>query len=126
MTTPDELSYDRAAPRIGKILAAIAAVGTIVALAWGGLRLGFGFAVGALISGLNYLWLRRLVESLGGGGQPRRRGIFLGFRYLLLGGVAYAIVKLTPISLKAIFAGVFVLTAAVFIEVALEIFYARK
>ena len=125
MTIPDELSYDRVAARIGRILSSIALAGTVVALLSGGWRWGAGFALGAVISALNYYWLRRLVENLGSD-KPRRGSVFFGFRYLFLGGGAYVILKLIPISPKAVFAGVFVLTAAVFVEVAFEIVYARK
>jgi hypothetical protein len=107
-------------------MAVIAAVGTCVMLAAKGWHWGAGFLLGALISGLNYRWLRKLVESLGGGGQPRNRSVVLGFRYLILGGGAYVILKLSPISLTAVLAGVFVLTAAVFVEIIFEIIYARK
>lgn len=126
---PDELSYERAAARIGRIMAVIAALGTCVAFAAGGWQWGAGFALGAAISGLNYHWLRKLVESLGAaaaGARPRRRAVVLGFRYLILGGGAYVILRLSTISLPAVLVGVFVLTAAVFVEVVFEIVYARK
>jgi len=126
MTTPDELSYERAAQRIGRIIAVIGGVGTCVAMAASGWRWAAGFLLGAMISGLNYHWLHKLVDALGGGGKVRNRSVVLGFRYLLLGGGAYVILKLTPISLTAVLAGVFVLTAAVFVEVIFEIVYARK
>jgi len=90
-----------------------------------------GFLLGSLISGLNFQWLRRLVESLGGrniSDRPRvsHRGVFLALRYLLLGGTAYAILRYSPISLTAVIIGLFVLIGAVFVEVAFEIVYARK
>jgi hypothetical protein len=52
--------------------------------------------------------------------------LVLGFRYLILGAGAYVILRLSKISLMAVLAGVFVLTAAVFVEVIFEIVYARK
>ena len=125
-TAPDPLSFERASARIGKILKVVAVIGTCGALGIGGWRTGAGFLLGALISGLNYYWLHKLVASLGAGGRPRYRTVILGFRYLILGGGAYVIVRLSRISLTAVLAGLFVLTAALFVEVIFEIVYARK
>jgi hypothetical protein len=126
MTTPDALDYHRAANRVGRLILALSLLGTALAFAWRGWPWGGGFFLGSLLSGLNFHWLRRLVDSLGGD-RPRRRGtVFLAFRYLLLGGAAYVIVRCSSVSLPAVFAGVFVLTAAIMIEAAIEIVYARK
>jgi hypothetical protein len=130
MTTPDGVpegpDYDRAADRVARIMLALAVLGAIVAFALRGWAWGGGFFLGSLISGLNFRWLRRLVDSLGGD-RPRRRGtVFLAFRYLLLGGVAYVIVRFSSVSLPAVFAGIFVLTVAIMIEAVIEIAYARK
>jgi hypothetical protein len=123
---PDELSFERAAWRIGRIMMVIGGVGTCVALVARGWQWGAGFLLGAAISGLNYHWLYKLVAGLGSGDPPRHRGVVLGFRYLILGIGAYVILRLSKISLMAVMAGVFVLTAAVFVEVVFEIVYARK
>lgn len=125
-TAPDPLSFESAAARIGRIVMVVAVLGTCGALALGGWKTGAGFLLGGAISGLNYHWLHKLVESLGGGARPRYRSVILGFRYLILGMGAYVIVRLTPISLTAVLAGLFVLTAAIFVEVVFEFVYARK
>jgi hypothetical protein len=125
-TTPDPLSFERAAARIGRILTVVAVMGTCGALALGGWKIGAGFLLGAAISGLNYHWLHKMVVSLGSGTRPRYRSVILGFRYLILGGGAYVILRFSPISLTAVLAGLFVLTAAVFVEVIFEFVYARK
>ncbi|HEY2016724.1 MAG TPA: ATP synthase subunit I [Bryobacteraceae bacterium] len=124
MTVPDELTYERASERIERFMVAIAAIGTFASLIVGGWKWGAGFLVGSLISGLNFRWLRRLVDSLGG--EASRSSVFLAFRYLFLGGGAYVILRYSPISLTAVLTGLFVLTAAVFVEVIFEIVYARK
>jgi hypothetical protein len=123
---PDPLSFESASARIGRILTMVAVLGTCGALAFGGWKTGAGFLLGAAISGLNFYWLHKLIEAIGAGGRPRFRSIVLGFRYLILGGGAYVIVRLSPISLKALLAGLFVLTAALFVEVICELVYARK
>ena len=125
MTVPDELTYERASGRIPKIMAVIGGVGTVAAFAGWGWRAGAGFLVGSLISALNFLWLKGVVDSLGGE-RPRRHVIILAGRFLLIAGAAYVIFSVSPISAPALWAGVFVLTAAMFVEVAIEIAYARK
>lgn len=125
-TTPDPLSFEGAAARIGKILQAIAVIGTGGALVLGGWKTGVGFLLGAALSGLNFHWLHKLVRGLGGDSKPRGRTVILGFRYLILGAGAYVIVRLFRINPTAVLAGLFVLTAAVFVEVIVEIVYARK
>ncbi len=123
---PDELDYDRAAWRIGRNMAMIAATGTAAAFAWRGWSWGAGFFLGSLVSWLNYRALRGLVEALGGVKHPRGRGVWIALRYMLLGAGAYAIVRFSSISPLAVIAGVFVLTLAVFAEAIFEIVYARK
>jgi hypothetical protein len=125
-TAPDPLSFESAAARIGRIVIVVAVLGTCGALALGGWKAGAGFLLGGAISGLNYHWLHKLVESLGGGARPRYRSVILGFRYLILGIGAYVILRLIPISLTALLAGLFVLTVAIFVEVVFEFVYARK
>lgn len=125
MTAPDDrLTYDRAAERIGRFMVAIALLGTAGAFAARGWTWGAGFLFGSFISGLNFRWLKRLVESLGG--EHSRGSVFLAVRYLLLGGAAYAILRFSPISLTAVIIGLFVLIAAVFVEVFFEIVHAGK
>jgi len=126
MATPDTLDFDRAAGRIGRVMLILAICGTAVAFAARGWPWGGGFLLGSILSGLNYRWLRGLVESLDGSARRRRGSVFLAFRYLLLGAAAYVILRFTSISLPAVFAGVFVLIAAVMIEAVIEIAYARK
>jgi hypothetical protein len=125
-TAPDPLSFERVSARIERTLSVIAALGTCGAFALGGWKTGAGFLLGAAISGLNYNWLHKLVANLGRGDRPRFRSVVLGFRYLILGGGAYVILRLSPISLTACLVGLFVWTAAVFVEVVFELVYARK
>jgi hypothetical protein len=120
----DELTLERACRRIVRSMAAIGAAGT--AVAWGAWdwRYGAGFLLGALISGLNFLFIRGMVNRLG---EARPRGGFrMAVRYPLLAACAYVILRFSPIKVSAVLAGIFVFTSAVFIEVIFEIAYARK
>ncbi len=125
MTMPDELTLERAVTRITRLIAVFGGIGTLAAFAIWGWKAGAGFSLGAGISALSFWWLKRLVESLGPRSPKRRVGV-LAFRYLMLGAGGYVILSFTSISLPAVLAGVFVLTAAVFTEVIVEITYARK
>ena len=125
MTDPEALTYERAAARIARSMAALAGVGTALALVRWGWRAGAGFLVGSLISGVQYLWLKALVDALGSG-KRRGRSLRMALRFLTLAGVAYVIFRLIPINPAAVLAGIFVLTAAAFAEVIFEIVYARK
>jgi hypothetical protein len=132
MTATDELTYERASQRIGRFMVAITVFGTAVVFAARGWTWAAGFLLGSLISGLNFRWLRRLVESItptAGEQAPARpsyRGLLLAVRYFLLASAAYAILRFSPISLTAVVIGLFVLIGAVFVEVIFEIAYARK
>jgi hypothetical protein len=126
MTSPEALSYTRAAARIGRIIIALSIAGTVTAMVLAGWKGAAGFLLGAGVSALNFRWLRRLVDSLGSPNPPKRRSVILAFRYLILGGAAYVILRFTSINVPAVWAGVFVLTAAVIVESIIEIVYARK
>jgi hypothetical protein len=103
----------------------IAALGTVLGFALGSWPWGGGFLLGASISLLNYRWMRNLVEALGTGKQPRG-AVFLAFRYLLFGGGAYVILRYSPLSTAAVLSGLFVMIAAVFVELVFELIYGRN
>ena len=123
------MDLDRAVGRMFRLTAALTALGAAIYFAIGGWRGGFGFLLGGLISYLNFHWLKRTVYALGdaaGGRPPRARvAVFLGLRYLLLGLGAYAILKFSEISLMAALVGLFAATAAVILEILIELIYAR-
>ena len=109
------------------IVIAIAALAT--AFVYFGWRIAVGFALGAAIAYLNFHWLKRTVYAVGeaaAGKPPRLRfAVLLGLRYVLLGLGAYAIVRFSEISLTAALFGLFVPTAAVIVEILIELLYAR-
>jgi hypothetical protein len=125
MTDPEALSYERAAARIARVTAAVGGLGTAAALAGWGWRAGAGFLLGALLSGVQYVWLKGMVDALGSG-KRQGRSLKMALRFLALAGAAYVIFRLIPVNPKAVLAGIFVLTIAVFVEVIFEIVYARK
>jgi hypothetical protein len=126
LTTPDELWMERAVARIWKLIWALGAGGAIALVAWRGWSWGAGWVIGTSASALNFRWLKQLTEALGGEAAKPRKAVFLGMRYVLLGGCAYVILKYSAISLPAALSGLFVSVAAVILEILLELAYARN
>ena len=122
----DELWMDRAVARIWKLIWAIGAAGAVALVAWRGWWWGAGWVIGTVVSALNFRWLKQLVEAIGAEAAKPRKAVFLGMRYLLLGGGAYVILKFSAISLPAALSGLFVSVAAVIVEILLELAYARN
>jgi TRAP-type C4-dicarboxylate transport system permease small subunit len=124
---PHEQFYRDAMRRIYRYLVCCAAAGAVAALVWGGWRAAAGFAVGAAVSAINFRWFHKLVDRLGGaaGKAAGASAWSLGFRYIIFGLAAYAIVKYFGINPITVLAGLFVVAAAVLIEILYEILYAR-
>ena len=128
MTVSDEEIYRKAVTRMLRLIAVFAGAGSLAAFVWRGWKWGTGFAFGAGIAWVNFLLLKKLTESLGvTGPKPPSTGgaVFLGSRYLILGGVVYATLRFTSISMLAAAMGLFVSLAAVLVEILFELAYAR-
>jgi len=123
------MDLERAVGRILRLTLILTVGGAAVYLVIAGWRGGCGFLLGGLVSWLNFHWLKRTVYALGeaaAGKPPRARlAVLLGLRYLLLGLGAYAILRFSEISLTAALVGLFVPTAAVILEILIELIYAR-
>jgi hypothetical protein len=127
MTASNGQFYERAIARILRFMALLALAGILVALISKGWRAAAGFAFGSLLSWFNFLLLKRIANSIGGEGSgPSVAGaVFFGSRYLILGMLAYVILKLINISLPAALTGLFLPLGAVLAEIVFEIIYAR-
>ena len=121
----NDLFLEDAVVRLLRTMAAISLGGSLGLLAFKGWTWGAGFALGSVVSWLNFRWLKQIVEALGGKRPRARLAILLGLRYLLLGGGAYVILKYSLISLHATLAGLFVSVAAVIVEILYQLVYAR-
>ena len=129
MNPSEEDIYRIAVARMLRIMAVFAAGGSLTLFVWRGWKWGAGFAFGAAVAWVNFLLLKKLADSLGiAGRKPPSTGsaIFLGSRYLILGAVVYATLRLTSISLLAAAIGLFVSLAAVLVEILFELVYARN
>jgi FtsH-binding integral membrane protein len=116
-------TFERTVASMMRTMLLVAAIGLVVALSRGW-TYGAGFAVGAALSWVNFWWLKGFVAGLGPGGKPSGFAFFFVVRYLLLGGVAYVILRYSKLSLPAMFVGLFVALAAATIAAIIQ--YARR
>ena len=122
----DEQLLDRAIVRILKAMFLFAVAGVIVAWLWRGAAWAAGFALGSLVSWINFRWLKQVVFTLGSERARPQTAVKLGFRYLLLGGGAYVILKYSSVNQLAALIGLFVSAAAVIVEILFELFYGSR
>lgn len=116
--------YARAERRIEWLTMVLGAIGAVVLLVVASGRTAAGFAAGALLSYLNFRWIKEMVTALVEAGRRRisrwtYAKIFL--RYGLLGGALYAIFTRSFLPWEAVLGGLFVLVAAVLIELTGEL-----
>lgn len=126
---PEQAYFDAALRRITRMTAALAGAGFLLGLAWKGWRWAVAYLLGSSASYLNFRWLKRVVDTLGGatGARPSPKfAVLIGLRYLLLGAGGYVIVNFTTLSLPAALIGLFVPVAAVILEIVFELVYARS
>jgi len=115
-----------AVARIWKIIWVMGACGAMVLMLWRGWTWSAGWLLGTAVSALNFRWLKQLADSLGGQAAKPRKAVFLGLRYVFLGGGAYVILKYSAISLPAALSGLFVSVAAVILEILFELACASR
>ncbi|MBI1956052.1 MAG: ATP synthase subunit I [Acidobacteria bacterium] len=114
--------------RIYRAMGFLTVGGVILCWLWRDWHWGAGFAIGAILSALNFYWLKTavaLLAQVAGSGTPVRSGGTVArfvFRYVLIGVAGYVIFKSSFISLKAFFLGLFLFLAAIFVEVAYQIY----
>lgn len=97
--------------------------GVVAAVLFRGLREAGGFLVGSALSALSLESWWRFARGLSSSGTKSMGMIaaVLGARYLFAGAVVYAIVKITGITLGAVFVGLLVSLAAVLLNFLYEL-----
>jgi small-conductance mechanosensitive channel len=130
-TGDSEAFYSGALDRIRICMIAVGLILTAGAIVWCGWRVGLGFALGCLVSYLNFHWLKRVVSAMAdritrSGRSETGKGIVLRFllRYVLMGLAAYAILSVSPASLYGLLAGLFLPVAAIACEAGYEVYVA--
>jgi len=112
--------------RMTRFTLALGAAGALAVLLVRGPRDAGGFLVGAAISAAGLESWKMLARAAGGSGKPRALALLLGARYLIAGALIYVIVKVTGITLGAVFAGLLVSLAAVLLEFIYELVTLRN
>ncbi len=123
--------YAAAERRIWRFQLGLAILGTAGAGWLAGWRGAAGFAVGAAVSSVNFLWLKQAVDAVAEkatGAETRatrkkRKALVWKFvgRYLLIGAAAYGILKYTVWDIRALLAGLFLFVAAILAEICFEL-----
>lgn len=125
MAVPDDLAYEEVVARITRITVVLAATGTVVAWIAGGWRWAAGFALGGSVSWLSFRWLKQVVGAIGTERPPSNLALKGVLRYLMIGAAAYVLLKYTAISLRAGVVGLLVSSAAVLVEIVIQLVQAR-
>lgn len=127
----EELFYVTTYRRLVWIMVILTLLG--IPIAWFNYQgaLAATFALGGLVGILNFYWLKRTVEAMGGRFPGKTRstsGVVVRFllRYVLIAGIAYVILKSTASSLYGFFAGLSVPVAAILIEAVYETYRALR
>ena len=126
-----EAFYSGALDRVRLAMIIVGLVLTAGALARYGWRVGLGFALGCVVSYLNFHWLKRVVNAMADritqtGKSESGKGMVARFllRYVLMGLAAYAILSVSPASLYGLLAGLFLPVAAIACEAGYEVYVA--
>ena len=117
--TSPAMDLTQAEARLPRWMLAVAAAGTLGILLSARVRFGAGFAVGAGLGILNYLWLHHAVEALMLTGQVRPSNAVFAkilLRYPLAFGVIYLFYATGWLPFQAILAGLFVPMGGALIE----------
>lgn len=125
--------YSRAYPRILRFMLGMGIVSLILLFARFGRAVALGFLIGAVISGLNFYWLKQVVSALADGitesfQRGSATGVIIRFlaRYVLIAVIAYAIFSSSTINIYGFFAGLFLPVAAMFGEAFFELYAAMR
>jgi hypothetical protein len=120
--------YERSLTRMDRFALAFGVCGIVAVLIASGWRSALGFACGAAISAINFRMWKRLANAVGekGGETPSDgRAVLLGFRYIMMAGAVFVIIKFLEVSLWAVLTGLFVSVAAVLTELVCQLVVIR-
>ena len=127
--TPADRFYDGALDRIRRFILFLGAIGLVVCLVRFGTVVTAGFAVGAVVSYVNHVWLERVIAGLGeritSGQSTEKGGVIVAravLRYAFLAAGAYVIFRVSLAGLYGFLGGVCVTIAAIACEAAVEVY----
>jgi hypothetical protein len=117
------MTPDAALQRMGRIALGLGLAGILAAGILRGMPAAAGFAIGAGMSVVNFLWWKRLADDVGAPGkEPPRAAVILGLRYLLLGALVYAAIAWLGVNPAWLLGGLLTAAAAVLAGLVLELF----
>jgi len=105
--------------RIEKLSALLVGIATVASLALRDYRITLGVALGGALATLNFWALRRILQGIVQGKNPRRQaflGLLLTFKLGIVAAVIYLAVRLLPIHPVAFLVGISFVVLAIFIE----------
>lgn len=119
----DAAFYRNALRRIDRFFAIAGVSGTIACGLLYTARDAMAFACGSLLAYLSFTLIKRFVNSLGPDTQTSARGQAFGliFRYLIIGGSVFGMIRATGMSPWPVFAGLATAVAAVLAEIVYEL-----
>jgi hypothetical protein len=115
--------YPRFIRRVTWLILTLGLIGSVYLAARKGLQTGMSFLIGASVSYLSFWRWQQLAQALSAQAQKRRHWFFI-VRFVLLGALAWAIIKYLGLNVAAAAAGLLVSAAAVILEVIYELIYA--
>jgi hypothetical protein len=123
--TPETGVYEQALRRVYRVMPYLAAAGAVAAVVWSGWLGGLAFLLGAAAAYFNFSRLEQLVASVGPESRrvSTRVYVFFLFRFVLLVGGGYVIVKVFGMNGIAAVAGLFVPLAAIIFEALYELIH---
>ena len=126
MQESDAQVYTRFLRRVTGLILALGIAGAAVIAIWRGWRAGLSFLVGASVSYLSFWRWQRVADALTAQtpGKKQQRHWFFILRIVLLGALAWAIIKYLGLNFAAAASGLFISAAAVILELIYELIYA--
>jgi hypothetical protein len=115
--------YPRFIRRVTWLILLLGLIGSAYLAARKGLQIGASFLIGASISYLSFWRWQQLAQALGAQANTRRHWFFI-VRFVLLGALAWAIIKYLGLNVAAAASGLLVSAAAVILEIIYELIYA--
>jgi len=123
MPANDQERYSRFLRLVPRLILALGLVGTSVLVSWKGFKTGFSFLAGAMLSYVSFWRWQRVVDALSPDSKKQRNWIFIA-RIVLIGALAWVIIKYLGLNLAAAASGLLVSAAAVLLGIIYELIYA--
>src|SRR5260370_7515516 len=97
---PEQLFIGRALDRIQLLIAFLSGAGVLTTAVYAGCRWALGYMLGTAAGYLNFLWLKKLVDSLrapaGGHPAPARAAVFPVFPHRLPAPGCHVLLNFSP------------------------------